>query len=105
MFNSLKVPACAVVFTFLLFSISVLVGQAQDAAKPDSSAQDASKQDTHGIAVANMGRSGKPGDDFYDYANGEWIKRTVIPPDRAGVGVFTTLCDLRNKRTAALIEE
>jgi endothelin-converting enzyme/putative endopeptidase len=105
MFNPLKVPARAVVFTFLLFSSFVLVGQAQDVAKPDSSAQDASKQDTHGIAVANMDRSVKPGDDFYDYANGEWIKRTVIPPDRAGVGVFTTLSDLSNKRTAALIEE
>ena len=43
-------------------------------------------QEGHGIAVANMDRSVKPGDDFYQYANGEWIKRTEIPPDRAGVG-------------------
>src|SRR5581483_8580094 len=79
---------------------SVLTSHAQDAAKQDSPGQN-----THGIVVANMDRSIKPGDDFYQYANGEWIKRTVIPPDRAGVGVFTMLADLSNKRTAALIEE
>src|SRR5580693_2756326 len=61
--------------------------------------------ETHGIAVANMDRSVKPGDDFYEYANGEWIKRTEIPADRASVGVFSTLDDLSNKRTAGLIEE
>jgi putative endopeptidase len=70
-----------------------------------ASAQDAPAPETHGIAVANMDRSVKPGDDFYQYANGDWIKRTEIPPDRAGVGVFTKLADLSNKRTAALIEE
>src|SRR3984957_11134757 len=62
-------------------------------------------QEGHGIAVSNIDRSVKPGDDFYDYANGEWIKRTEIPSDRAGVGVFTKLADESNKRTAALIEE
>jgi putative endopeptidase len=60
---------------------------------------------THGIAVANMDRSVKPGDDFYQYANGEWIKRTEIPADRAGMGVFSALDDLSNKRTVGLIEE
>jgi endothelin-converting enzyme/putative endopeptidase len=68
-------------------------------------AQDAPAKQTHGIAVANMDRSVKPGDDFYRYTNGDWIKRTEIPPDRGGVGVFTVLSDLSNKNTAALIEE
>ncbi len=68
-------------------------------------AQDAPAQEAHGIAVANMDPSVKPGDDFYEYANSSWIKRTEIPPDRAGVGVFTKLSDLSNKNTAALIEE
>ncbi len=70
-----------------------------------ANAQDTSKPATHGIVAANMDRSVKPGDDFYRYANGDWIKRTEIPPDRAGVNVFTKLSDLSNKRTAELIEE
>jgi putative endopeptidase len=60
---------------------------------------------THGIDVANMDRSVRPGDDFYEFCNGTWLKRTEIPPDRAAVGVFNELLDLTNKRTVGLIEE
>lgn len=68
-------------------------------------ARDVAKEETHGIEVANIDRIVKPGDDFYLYANGEWIKRTEIPPDRSGIGVFSKLDEVSNKRTAALIEE
>ena len=68
-------------------------------------AQEAASPETHGIVVANIDRSVKPGDNFYLYANGDWIKRAVIPPDRAAVDVWTKLDDLSNKRTADLIAE
>lgn len=67
--------------------------------------EDTPTNDIHGVAVANMDRSVAPGNDFYEYANGAWLKRTEIPPDRALVGVFTKLADLANKRTVDLIEE
>jgi predicted metalloendopeptidase len=41
-----------------------------------------------GVQVANMDKSARPGDDFYTYANGAWVKRTEIPADRASVGSF-----------------
>ena len=66
--------------------------------------QDAPK-DAHGIDIANMDQSVKPGDDFFRYANGNWIKRTELPPDRRRIGIFNTLGDLSNKRTLTLIEE
>ncbi len=62
-------------------------------------------QETHGISVDNIDRSVKPGDDFYQYANGAWIKRTEIPPDRVGMDVWTKLADVGNKRMADLIAE
>src|SRR5260370_29114719 len=58
---------------------------------------DAHKQDKHGIAVANMGASVKPGDDFYRYANDALLDRTEIPHDRGRVSLFNTLPDLSNK--------
>jgi putative endopeptidase len=61
--------------------------------------------ETHGIVVANMDRSVKPGDDFYRYANGGWLRRTEIPPDRSDIGVVDSLIDLSQKRIAGLIEE
>src|SRR5215472_1048934 len=85
----------AAVFTLLLVASWVSNSAQEQAAKPVA----------HGIALANMDRSVVPGDDFYAFANGGWIKRTSIPPDRAGVGVFTRLSDIANKRTADLIAE
>jgi putative endopeptidase len=55
--------------------------------------------------VANMDRSVRPGDDFFRYANGDWLKRTEIPPDRSYVGLWDTLDELSRKRTARLIAE
>jgi putative endopeptidase len=68
-------------------------------------AQNAAPPETHGVALSNMDRSVKPGDDFYHYANGNWIKRTELPADRAGIDVFSKLADLSDKRTADLIAE
>ena len=58
----------------------------------------------HGIVVANMDPSVKPGDDFYLYANGGWIARTKIPADRAGIGLFTALAEKSRRNVAALVE-
>jgi putative endopeptidase len=66
--------------------------------------QDTAGQGAHGIAIANMDRSVKPGDNFYEFANGDWIRRTEIPPDRGVVNLFSLLADLSNKRTSELIE-
>jgi len=75
------------------------------AARAQNAAIDSPQPETHGIVVANLDTSVKPGDDFFEYANGAWIKRTEIPPDRANVNVFSVLTDLTNKRTVGLIEE
>ncbi len=60
---------------------------------------------THGIAIANMDPSVKPGDNFYLYANGAWIKRTEIPADRPSIGVFSILADRSNQNVAAIIKD
>lgn len=57
-----------------------------------------------GIAVDHMGLSVVPGNDFYAYANGAWIKRAEIPADHASVNIFSLLSDLTDERTAALIK-
>ncbi|MEY2412562.1 MAG: putative endopeptidase [Acidobacteriaceae bacterium] len=59
----------------------------------------------HGIAVGSMDPAVKPGDDFFQYSNGAWLKKMEIPADRSQVGVFSSLDDLSNKRMAGLIQE
>jgi putative endopeptidase len=57
----------------------------------------------HGLDIVAMDKTVNPGDDFYMYANGNWMKTTTIPADRASYGVFTILEEAANKRTAELI--
>jgi hypothetical protein len=72
--------------------------------RAQEAAPSASSSSAHGITVANMDPSIKPGDNFYLYANGTWINRTQIPPDRPRISVFSVLDDLSRKQTADLIE-
>jgi putative endopeptidase len=58
---------------------------------------------SHGLDLGGMDTKVKPGDDFFAYANGAWLKATQIPPDRASYGVFTMLDEVANKRTADLV--
>lgn len=61
--------------------------------------------EVHGFVPANMDRSVKPGDNFFLYANGDWIKRTEIPPDRGGVSGFTALLNIADKNVSDIIQD
>ena len=52
-----------------------------------------------------MDRSVLPGDDFFEYANGTWIKDNHIPPDKSRYGMFNVLDDLSRERTRTIINE
>ena len=57
-----------------------------------------------GLDLAGMDRSVAPGNDFFAYANGAWLRRTEIPADRGSYGVGHQVADLTDRRTAALIQ-
>ncbi|RSL16022.1 endothelin-converting enzyme [Edaphobacter aggregans] len=79
----------------LTFSVSATAQTAEKTAAPLA----------HGIAIANMDTSVRPGDDFYSFANGGFIAHTKLPPDRATIGVFTVLSDLSSERTTSIIQD
>jgi putative endopeptidase len=54
--------------------------------------------------AAGMDRSVKPGDDFFVYANGTWLKQTEIPADRSSYGAGAILTELTDRRVADLIQ-
>lgn len=58
-----------------------------------------------GIDLAGMDPSVSPGNDFFAYANGGWLKTHDIPPDRAAYGTGAIVEELTAKRTAALIAQ
>jgi len=51
-----------------------------------------------GIDLAAMDKRVKPGDDFYSYANGTWVKKTEIPADRSSISSsFVTQKELEKR--------
>lgn len=86
--------------TRLSFSLRLLVGGALSVGVLAASAQTLRS----GIDLAGMDRSLRPGDDFEAYANGQWRKQAVIPPDRASTGVFLQVFEKAEQRTAALVQ-
>src|SRR5215468_8152603 len=58
-----------------------------------------------GFDTSGIDRQAKPGDSFFDYANGAWDARTVIPPDKARYGAFVALRDKSEEQVQAIIND
>jgi len=56
-----------------------------------------------GIVPASMDTAVNPGDDWYSYANGGWMRATEIPADRSNVGGFWIADQQTEKRLGELI--
>jgi predicted metalloendopeptidase len=75
---------------------TLLAGTALCAAEPPPRSSDLS---------AGMDTSIRPGDDFFGYANGGWLKETAIPADRSSFGVSAQLNERTDREVADLIRQ
>jgi putative endopeptidase len=57
------------------------------------------------IDLANMDLNVKPGDDFFRYVNGTWMKNNEIPPEYSQYGAFTILYENNQVQLRTLVEE
>lgn len=78
---------------------------ADQTAAPAATAPGKPTYGSYGFDAAGMDTSVKPGDDFYEYANGTWLKNTPIPADKSNYGAFNTLDDLSRTRTRDILEK
>lgn len=60
---------------------------------------------TWGVDLAAIDRNVKPGDDFFRYVGGTWMKNNAIPPDRSRWGSFDMLAAKSEKDVKALADE
>jgi len=56
-----------------------------------------------GVDLAAMDRSVKPGDNFFLYVNGNWLRTAQIPPDRSSTGAFQDLRIRSESRMGAIV--
>jgi putative endopeptidase len=56
-----------------------------------------------GIDRAAMDKTVKPGDDFFAFANGAWVRNTEIPADRSSIGGFLVADQKTEKQLEAIV--
>ena len=59
---------------------------------------------TWGVDLGGMDKSVKPGDNFFEYVNGGWLKTAVIPADRSSTGSFQNLQILSETRIREIVD-
>lgn len=56
------------------------------------------------IDTSNMDRSVNPGDDFYTYVNGGWLKKHPLPSDKSIYGAFNEIAEKNKTRIKNIVE-
>jgi putative endopeptidase len=59
----------------------------------------------HYIETKYFDQSTKPGDDFYQYVNGSWMKTAKIPGDQTYIGSFYDVIDSTKIRVKSILED
>ncbi|HET8551757.1 MAG TPA: M13 family metallopeptidase [Gammaproteobacteria bacterium] len=60
---------------------------------------------SNGFNPADLDRSVKPGENFFEFANGGWIKAHPIPPAYSGWGVTRALYRVNQERIRKILEQ
>jgi putative endopeptidase len=85
----------------VLFALSLLVfSQCLTAEPPAATAP----RLWRGIDTAGMDTSVKPWEDFYQFANGAWLRQTEVPADRPALYVITLLDDANRQKLHKILE-
>lgn len=80
----------------VLFATVTLLRAADSPEKP--------QYGTWGFDLDGADTSTKAGDDFFRYANGKWIDKTQIPPDKPAYSLRLAMTDLTDKRLHEMME-
>ena len=83
---------------FLLSLVTLFLACKNDGKSPSGE----NKED---ILKANIDSTVKPGDDFFEFANGGWTKSNPIPADESGWGIANLVNEELYKRKLAINEE
>ena len=60
---------------------------------------------TWGFDISGENAAIKPGDDFFEFANGGWLARTPIPADKTGISIDVLIDDLTEVQLRKIMEE
>jgi len=84
--------------------ITMVAALAVAALAADAQVPAAAQGAVHGVNKADMDMSVRPGDDFYQYAGGGWLKANPMKPEYSSYGVFNDLAETNRKQIRELFE-
>ena len=84
--------------------ITMAAALAVAALAADAQAPATAQGAAHGVNKADMDMSVRPGDDFYQYAGGGWLKANPMKPEYSSYGVFNDLAETNRKQIRELFE-
>ena len=88
----------------MMKKITMVAALAVAALAADAQAPAAAQGVVHGVNKADMDMSVRPGDDFYQYAGGGWLKANPMKPEYSSYGVFNDLAETNRKQIRELFE-
>lgn len=88
----------------MMKKITMVAALAVAALAADAQAPAAAQGAVHGVNKADMDMSVRPGDDFYQYAGGGWLKANPMKPEYSTYGVFNDLAETNRKQIRELFE-
>ena len=88
----------------MMKKITMAAALAVAALAADAQAPATAQGAAHGVNKADMDMSVRPGDDFYQYAGGGWLKANPMKPEYSSYGVFNDLAETNRKQIRELFE-
>ena len=92
-------------WVFVALATSMLSAPALTRAEPAAPAATVPIYGTFGFDTAGMDTTVAPGDNFFGYANGGWLKAVTIPADKSTYSMFSVLDDLSKQRTQDILKD
>src|SRR6202043_255274 len=89
----------AAMFFFASFA-SVMISRAGQA----TASSKISATDSHGVDLTILDKTCKPCEDFYNYANGEWLKKNPVPAAYPSWGRFNELAERNREQLHGILE-
>ena len=95
-----------IIFLAILAASFAACGEAPESTPAAQSAESAGATTLRsGVYEEYMDKSVDPGDDFFSYVNGGWVRDTEIPADKASYGIAWILQEESQENVRAIIEE
>jgi putative endopeptidase len=88
-----------------LVSSGVLWAPPAEQSRASSASPQPSTDESHGVQLSSIDKTCKPCQDFYHFANGEWLKKNPVPPAYPTWNSFSELAEKNREHLHQILEK